>query len=95
MRKFYPRRKPKYKYAKAYNKFFNFCSDNKVELLNDDEKFIIKIIERIANDEHEAKCLMYEYFKKYISGIDLEKSEIKKQNTGRRMANLYLLEFID
>lgn len=94
VRKYYTKRKPKHKYAKAYKKFFKFCIDNKVELLSDDERYIIKCVDKTAKNEHEAKCLLYEYFKKFTQGVKEQACEIKKQNSGRRMANLYLLQFI-
>lgn len=70
--------------------FKPYCEKQGIELLKDDLKFIEKSLGRIIPSNR--KRLMVVYVEKWIEGMLSCKSQTVAQNTGRKRANLWLLE---
>lgn len=79
----------------VYDRFIKHCEKNSIELLDDDISFIIKSIGTLTHDINQVRAILYKYYQEFAQGMDDESCSIKKQNSGRRRANLYLLELCD
>lgn len=70
--------------------FFEKCLENGVELLADDVKYICLKLNKIPGYRH--KAVLERYLDEWCIGMAEEGKTQYKQNTGRRRANLYLLD---
>jgi len=70
--------------------FNDHCTKQGIELLREDIRFIKRCLLTIERKDHRA--ILREYANVWIKAMANEPSELKKQGTARRQANLFLLE---
>lgn len=70
--------------------FAEYCSQQGLQLLRDDHKYIRRMLYRIPKNIH--RSVLSDYCLKWQSGMDKCENATKKQNLGRRNANLWLGE---
>lgn len=71
-------------------RFYKYCRDKNILLLEDDKKFIRKLVIEITRNEKRIRDILFKYATIYEEARDNERYESKKQNTGRTAANRYL-----
>ena len=76
-----------------YTTFQDYCKKSGIQLLKDDLKYIERVLCNI--DKGEQKRVLKHFTDEWLLGIQLEENSTLKQNTGRRRANLWLLEKVN
>ena len=71
-------------------KFTEYCQTKNIQLLRDDKRFIVKMMNKIPRDLH--KYVLTRYIDEWLLGYSEEPKESLKQNTGRLRANSWLRE---
>lgn len=82
-----------YERNKVLQDFFKVMQKRNLELLDEDKKWIRKVTKNLPAEE--LRNMLISYAKKWQEGIKSEPCDVKKQNSGRRKANLYLLDLIN
>lgn len=83
--------KSRYDRYSRLRSFKAHCEANGYELLEDDYKFIDNILNK--HDKTDFKDILSGYLKNWCIGMGNANSEASRQSLGRRMANLWLLEY--
>ena len=69
--------------------FQDYAASKGIILLKDDVKFIKECLAKIPNERHIA--ILVDYAERWLSGMSKCDIVARRQNLGRRIANLYLL----
>lgn len=83
--------KSRYERYSKLRSFKAYCDANRYELLEDDYKFIDRILNN--HDKSDFKAILDLYLKNWSIGMGMSSIESSRQSLGRRMANLWLLEY--
>lgn len=73
-------------------KFTEFCKEKNIQLLRDDKRFIVSMVNKLPRELH--KDVLTNYIDKWLLGYSEEKKTSLKQNSGRLMANSWLRESV-
>lgn len=69
--------------------FKDYCKSQGMDVLKDDFKFIVKVLNQMPLELH--KSIMRDYCKEWCLGMEKGLAPEIKQNLGRKKANLWLL----
>lgn len=70
--------------------FVAYARAKNIEVLADDAEFILDCIKDMPKTN--AKGVLRDYLSEWMQGVGVEENPAKKQNAGRRRANLFMLK---